>query len=440
MKKYIVRANESFLFESFERPFISALLGPRRVGKTTLFEYYMSLHPERKWVRLNMDLLSQRNQVVAQELEPMIEQTALQKIGGPQKLWVFIDEAQKCPQLFDQIKFIYDAHKGRDHIKFLLTGSAHLNLHKLTAESLAGRVELLNLREFNHREMTHLLHQSISLPPTNIFDLIFNAPDMLTLKNSADHIRPFQNILEATLQEHLIWGGLPEVIEASSETLRLKYLGDYLQTYLEKDIRAIDSISDLHLYQNLMKICAEVTGSVRDDKKIIDALHCSRNTLSKYRDYLLATLQYTELFPYIKSSIKRLVKSPKGYLINNGLVSYLTGIHDLALLKKTGLIGHRLENWFLNEIQSWLDTQTANRQIYFWRTAAGAEVDLVVSLGRRIFPFEITYATQIEPKKFNNLKGFMAAEPETSLGVFCYMGPLSFDQENRILFLPAWMI
>src|SRR3972149_559170 len=154
MKKYIVRANESVLFESFERPLVTALLGPRRVGKTTLLEYYMQLDPARKWVYLNMDVLSQRTRVAAEELELMIETAALQKIGGQKKLWVFIDEAQKCPGLFDQVKIIYDTHKGRDHIKFILTGSAHLNLHQLTAESLAGRVELLHLREFNLKEMS----------------------------------------------------------------------------------------------------------------------------------------------------------------------------------------------------------------------------------------------------------------------------------------------
>jgi len=444
MKKYIIRANETCFFESFERPFISALLGPRRVGKTTLLEFYMNLHPEKKWVRLNMDVLSQRNRVAAEELELMIEQAALQKIGGPKKLWVFIDEAQKSPELFDQIKIIYDTHKGRDHIKFLLTGSAHLNLHKLTAESLAGRVEFLNLREFNLREMTHLLYQEISLPTPNVFDVIFDAKDIPSilpkLKDIILHVHPYQNILQESLHTHLMWGGLPEVIEASSASSRLKYLGDYLQTYLEMDVRAIDSIGDLHMYQNLIKICAELTGSVRDDQKIIDALHCSRITLSKYRDYLLATLQYFELFPYIKSTVKRLVKSPKGYLINNGLISYLTGIYDFALLKSTGLVGHRFENWFLNEIQTWLDTQSENRQIYFWRTAGGAEVDFVIALGRRVIPIELTYASKIEVKKLNNLKSFMASCPEVSVGVFCYMGPLSFDEENRILFLPAWMI
>ena len=85
MEKYIIRANEAFLYASFERPFISALLGPRRVGKTTLLEYYKTLYPEKKWVLLNMDVLSQRNRVEAEELEFMIEQIALQKIGGQKK-------------------------------------------------------------------------------------------------------------------------------------------------------------------------------------------------------------------------------------------------------------------------------------------------------------------------------------------------------------------
>lgn len=440
MKKYIVRANEKFLFESFERPFVSALLGPRRVGKTTLVNYFMSLQPERKWVSLNMDVLSQRKKVANEELEIMIEQEALQKIGGPKKIWVFIDESQKCPELFDQIKIIYDANKGKDHVKFILTGSAHLNLHKLTAESLAGRVELLHLREFNLREMAQLLHPDLTVPTDSILDILFFSKNMKELEEIFLELRPFQHLFEESLKNYLLWGGLPETFEEKSEKSHLKYLGDYLQTYLERDIRAIDTIGDLHLFENLMKISAEQTGSVRDDKKIIDALHCSRNTLSKYRDFLLATLQYIEIYPFIESSIKRLVKSPKGYLINNGLVSFLTGIHNFDILKTTGLLGHRLENWFLNELKTWLDTQVERQQITFWRSASGAEVDFVVSLGAQVIPFEVTSTAQIQSKKFNNLKGFLQSSPKSALGVFCYSGPLSFDKENKILFLPVWMI
>lgn len=440
MKKYLIRVNEKWLFESFERPFVSALLGPRRVGKTTLIDYYRQLHPERKWVTLNMDVLKQRNQVANEELEIMIEQEALQKIGEGQKIWVFIDEAQKCPELFDQVKVIYDSQKGRNSVKFILTGSAHLNLHQLTAESLAGRVELLHLREFNLREMTLLQHPELVLPQESTFELLFSSVNTQQLQAFFLHMRPFQRLYQESLEKHLIWGGLPEILELSTENMRLKYLGDYLQTYLEKDVRAIDKIGDLNLYQNLMKICAELTGSLRDDKKIIDSLHCSRNTLAKYRDYLLATLQYIEIYPYMGNSIARLVKSPKGYLINNGLVSYLTGIHNRDILKTSGLIGHRFENWFLNEMQTWLDIQYERQEISFWRTAAGAEVDFVVSLGNQVLPFEVTYASQVPAKKLNNLKTFLKRTPEATHGIICYMGPLAYEKESNIIYLPAWMI
>lgn len=440
MKKYVVRVNEDFFFKSFEGPFISALLGPRRVGKTTLIEYYMTHHADRLWVHLNMDVLSQRNRIAQEELALMIEQSALQKIGGPKKIWVFIDEAQKSPELFDQIKIIYDAHKGHNHIKFILTGSAHLNLHKLAAESLAGRIQLLNLREFNLREMALLTHQRLTLPHETVLSTFFDGYDSEKLENMYKELRPFQNIFEESLANHLLWGGLPETIEQPDEKSRLKYLGDYLQTYLEKDIRSLETISDLHLYQNLMKICAELTGSLQDDKKIIEALHCSRNTLIKYRNYFLATLQYVEIYPFIESSVKRLVKSPKGYVVNNGLVSYLTGLYASVILKNSGLIGHRFENWFLNEIQTWLDTQVEKHQIYFWRTSHGTEVDFVVTKGKLIVPFEVTYSQHIDTKKLNNLKNFLQDTSKAQLGIFCYMGRLSYDSKNRILFLPAWMI
>ncbi|MGD9592566.1 MAG: ATP-binding protein, partial [Candidatus Berkiella sp.] len=374
---YIKRTCEPTLFTSFERPYVSALLGPRRVGKTTIVNHYQQLHPTRTWVALNMDKLGQRQRIAKEELPLMIEEGARKPLGK-EKIWVVVDEAQKCPELFEQIKIIYDEYKGNDKIKFILTGSAHLDLHNLTTESLAGRVELLNLREFNLREIACNAYPNDSIPSETAFDIIFNQVDDKLLQQYYHTLRPFNKIFTNSLQTHLIWGGLPEVLQENAQEYRLKYLGDYLQTYLDKDVRAIESISDLALYHNLMKICAELTGSVRDDKKIIEALHCARNTLNKYRGYLQATLQYIEIYPYINSSLKRLVKSPKGYLTNNGLVSYFSGITDLSILNSTGLIGHRFENWFLNELLTWQASVPEHHETYYWRTATGLEVDFIV--------------------------------------------------------------
>ena len=113
---------------------------------------------------------------------------------------------------------------------------------------------------------------------------------------------------------------------------------------------------------------------------------------------MLATLQYTEIYPYIESSLKRLTKSPKGYLINNGLISYLTGIHDYSLLTTTGMVGHRFENWFLNEVKTWLDAQVERHEAYFWRTAAGAEVDFVITLEGEWFLLKLRMHLELKSK------------------------------------------
>ena len=432
--------NESHIQASFKRPRVTALLGARRVGKTTLLQAYISLHADRKWVFLNMDKRDQRLRIENQELALMIEEGALQQIGSGKKIWVAIDEAQKCPVLFDQVKAIYDENKDKDSIKFILTGSGHLNLHQLAAESLAGRVELMYLREFNLKEMVELLHQDITIPGGSIFDSCIRSFDETRLTEEWEERRPFHKVLAEALPIHLIWGGLPEVIEEETSNEKQRYLANYLQTYLENDVRAIESISDLRLYQQLMKVCAEQTGSLRDDQKLLMALRCSRNTLVKYRGYLAATMQYEEVFPYVNSTVKRVVKSPKGYVINNGLVSYLTGIQDYSVLNASGLLGHRFENWVLNELLTWIDSVVENHAIYFWRTPGGTEVDFVVSIGAQIVPIEVTFSSQALPKKTRHLREFMEREPKAKWGIYVYNGSFTIDHTQHIIYLPAWMI
>ena len=154
----------------------------------------------------------------------------------------------------------------------------------------------------------------------------------------------------------------------------------------------------------------------------------------------MATLMYEEVYPYINSSLKRLVKTPKGYLTNNGLISYLSGIEDLNILKTTGLVGHRFENWVLKELAVWLDRDPRQNKIYFWRTHGGVEVDFVVKKQLDIIPIEISFSQQVERKKVKHLKLFLQEENRAKFGVCIYNGPFLHDADARIYFLPAWAI
>ena len=366
--------------------------------------------------------------------------TSIQRpLQAQHRVWVTIDEAQKCPEIFDQVKILYDQYKDQNAIKFILTGSALLALHRLSAESLAGRIQLYHLSAFNLCEAAELQH-AIKLEH-GMFDLLGpNKPNEQRWHDYIHHLMPYSKLLQQTLLELLVWGGLPEVLGLTEPHERLDYLANYLQTYLEKDVRAIESITDLTLYRHLLIIIAEQTGSLRDDTRLLQALTCHRDTLHKYRGYLEASFMYQEVHPYINASLKRLVKSPKAYLINNGLISFLQGIHDPNLLIKTGQIGHRLENWFLNECQVWLHKTPEHHSLHYWRTSSGVEIDFVIKKPPHIFPFEVTYARTIDRKKIQNLKKFLDYEPKAHYGIYVYMGDYKWDEEHKILFVPAWAV
>ena len=435
---YSHRLLESALFTAFEGPFITGLLGSRRVGKSTLIQHFLKRFPQSTVAELNMDKMAERAEVQAGRLEDLILTTIKSPLSPNLRVWVFIDEAQKCPELFEQVKVLYDQYKDQNAIKFILTGSARLELHRLSTESLAGRIQLFHLSAFGLTE-TLQLKWNLTIKES-IFNLIESAANEETWQEYMVSLKPLRHDLISSQQELLVWGGLPEVLSLQQTDARLNYLGSYLQTYLERDVLSSAAISDLILYRQLMDIVSEQTGSIRDDSRIVQALSCHRETLHKYRRYLEASLMYKEVYPYINSNLKRLVKSPKGYLINNGLIAYLQGMNDLELLVKSGKIDARAENWLLNELTIWLSQSPVRSEIYYWRTATGVEVDFIVKKGAAIYPFEITYTSHIEKKKIRNLLAFKEYEPLVDYCYYIYNGDFAFDAEQKIVFIPMWAV
>lgn len=431
---YSGRKNEKEILASFQRPFITALLGPRRVGKSTLVSHFREQNSAWKWCLLNMDSTGDQRVVTENGLARVIEESTRCKLGN-EKIWVFIDEVQKMPRLFDAIKFLYDQYKDQDCLKFILTGSSLLDLHELSAETLAGRIELFYLREFTIKEALGLHMQ---VPSVSLLDAIFNQ-DFLTLPEIIKTLAPFRADLEAALATELIWGALPEVLKLQEPNERLRYMVNYLQTYLERDVRAIQKIDNLKLYHDLMEIIAAQTGSQRDYSKLSNALGAHRETIKKYSGYLEATLFYEEIFPFITNALKRVVKSPKAYLLNNGLLTYFYGSYDFELLSKSGQIGHRFENWFLKELKVALDTVVVKTGIYYWRSSGGQEVDFVVIKKPHTFLFEVTYGITPETKKIKNLQTLMQQE-KLDYAFYIYRGEFHYDAEKRIYFLPAWAV
>ena len=116
------------------------------------------------------------------------------------------------------------------------------------------------------------------------------------------------------------------------------------------------------------------------------------------------------------------------------------GIFDEDILLKTGQIGHRVENWFLNELTIWLNRISGRHEIYYWRNSTGMEVDFIVKKPPYIYPFEITMTSYIEPKKIRSLMSFREYEPEAQYLFYVYNGEFKIDTLKKIVFIPLWAI
>lgn len=436
---YVTRLNQKIIYRAFDNPFITLLIGPRRVGKTYLVQHYVGQNPARMYVSLNLDDLDTRTQIEKDQLAILIEK----KLGTPLGKWegrvfVLIDEAQKAPLLFEQIKILYDRFKNQDKIKFILTGSGALSLHHHAAETLAGRVFIYSLFPFYLEEAFHLRTNGDEL--IRPFTALMLEKKKEQLGDMILSLQPKREPLTALIHDQLIWGGFPEVLELTQEGDRKNYLSSYRQTYLEKDICALDQVGDLKSFNQLLELVASQVSSLRQDKRLYEILGISAVTFKKYLSILESTFIYFELPPFIYSSLRRLVKAPKAYLSDNGLLSYLRGLYDLEVLIKTGSIGAWFENWVIGSIRAIFSQSDSEAHFFYWRTSGHVEVDLVVQHEGQIIPIEIKYGKEWNPQMIKHLKEFLRQEKQAEYGIVIYQGDYVWNEKDKILFFPVWAL
>lgn len=429
-------------FKIIDESIITALIGPRRSGKSTFVEEYLKTkNTKNKYssVYFNFDQLSTREEIAKYGIEELI-QIQLSSGRVKNKVLIFIDEAQKEPLVFEQIKIIYDKQKREKNkkYKFILTGSASLSIHKEISESLAGRVELLRVAPFTLSEIVRI--KNISFPSNIPVNSIFNPKT--TYKQL---LKEMQNLslLTSTLKrarqlinEVIEYGALPEIFEREDIEQKQRYLINYKDTYLEKDIRGEVNIGDLKSYSNLLTLLASQTGSLIVKKILKEKVGIAYNTLDRYLSVLNSTYILNELEPYIFSASRRLVKSSKCYFFDNGLLALLTGFLTFDQLLSTGLVGNRFENMVINEIIKKVKPYFPIADFYFWRSSSGKEVDLIVDFKEKVIPCEIKWTSNFKQVEINSLVSFLNDYKSADYGVVIYNGDFFLDKENKIFYLP----
>lgn len=311
----------------------SALLvtGPRRSGKTTLLRHTF---PAASYV-----LLEDLDVVARCRADPRGFLAAL-------TLPVILDEIQNTPELFTYIRTLIDSEPGRKG-QWILTGSQEAPLMQGVTESMAGRVAVFSL-----------------LPMS----------------------------LEESPLVSLLGGGFPEVLEAP-ETADI-WFQSYLQTYLERDIRAISSIRDLATFRRFISLLASRCGQMLNKTDLAAPLGVSVPTLTQWLSLLEITGQILLISPFYENFGKRLVKTPKLYFTDPGLACHLVGVRSVEALVDSPFRGALFEGWVASEIVKHRVHRGLGRDLYYFRDKQGLEVDFVLDEGNRRLTLMEAKATQ----------------------------------------------
>lgn len=321
-RPYITRTAEKDILRLLSHFPAVAIVGPRQVGKTSLAQHIAA---ESTRPTLYLDLENPRDLNKLSDpflfLEPLQEQT------------VILDEIQRVPDLFPILRGLIDQHRVPN--RFILLGSASPDLIRDTSKSLVGRLAYFELSPLSHLETATL----------------------------------------SSYQDHWLRGGFPESLLAINERNSMDWRDNFIQTYLERDLPLLGLSANPLLTRRLWTMLAHWNGNLLNLESIGNSLGVTGPTIRRYIDFFEASYLIRRLQPWFTNISKRLVKSPKIYIRDTGVLHALLAIGSFEQLQGHPSVGASWEGYIIQEIATMLPSR---HEIYFYRTQDGTEADLVI--------------------------------------------------------------
>jgi len=366
-----------------DRRTIVMLTGARQTGKTTLSKAF---YPQLRYV--NLDAPENREAV------RRIHSTDWARDIGP----ALLDEAQKEPVVFDKVKFSYDTGE----LSFCVPlGSSQILLLKRIRETLAGRVSIYELWPLMMSEL--LWDQSAANASPPLVDALFSEASCDTIFSDLPRtLLPEEDAPLQRAEAHLLqWGGMPSLLPLPPDA-RKKWLKDYGYTYLERDVADLARIDDLMPFRKFQRLAALRSGGLLNYSELARDTGISVDTARRYLEYLRISYQNILLPPYHVNLTSTVVKSPKLYWLDIGLMRQLSGIHETVT-------GEIYETMVVGEMIKWMKTTGKEAELYFYRTRSGREVDLLLETFSGIIGIEIKSRKVVAPKDTTALKEIASA-------------------------------
>jgi len=388
------RTLQTALLEAFRQMPVVTVTGPRQSGKTTLVR---TTFPALPYVSLEA---------------PDLRERALSDPRGFLAAFpdgAILDEVQRAPDLFSyiQVQVDEDGRPGR----FVLTGSQNFLLLERIGQSLAGRTRILHLYPFSLSELEGRppwapLTEASAIPP----------PDRASRRSLAD-------LLHTGFYPRIHDRGL----DAGS------WLADYRTTYLERDVRQIVNVTDLEAFRRFVGLCAGRNGQLLNASSLGNDAGIDHTTVRRWISVLEASFLVLLLRPHHRNFGKRLIRGPKLYFLDSGLLCSILGIRTASDLAIHGSRGAVFESFVLGEIVKAFAHRGERPPLYFWRDSAGHEVDFLLDAGPALLPIEAKSGETVTHSFFQGLAWWRALVEEDALpGILVHGARESFRREGVV--------
>lgn len=400
IEKTIIRASESFA--------AILLTGPRQVGKTTTLRKLAG--DQRGYVTLD-DLEARR---MARNDPPLF----LSLHPAP----VLIDEIQYAPELFSYIKMEIDNGAGPG--SFWLSGSQAFRLMSLAHESLAGRAAILQMASLSQHE---------------IYGSGECRPFTLSMASLAERARTGSRT-DTLGQFERIWKGSMPALVSKQHAMPELFYSSYVQTYLERDIADLISMSDPLLFSDFIRVAAARTGQMVNVHDMALDLSVSDETVRRWLGILEKTSVVFFLRPYSNNLLKRIVKKPKLFFFDTGLVAYLTKHLTPEILMNGSINGAILENYVVAEIMKSYTNNGLEFLAHYYRDKDKREIDMVIEGSDALYPVEIKKTASPSPQLARNFKIIDGLRLPRREGAIICTGKELSAIDGLTAIVPAWTI
>lgn len=346
---------------------VVTILGPRQAGKTTLAK-----------TALKDYAYSNLEDPEAREIARNDPKAYLAQF--PDK--VIIDEIQRVPELLSYLQVAVDAKPGNG--RFVLTGSHQLSLREAISQSLAGRTAILHLLPFSIDELR---------------------------KGGIEFER---------FEDYCFTGFMPRIYEQAQRPTTA--YANYYQTYVERDVRQLIQLKDVSLFEKMLKLLAGRAGQVFDYSSLANDVGVDAKTIRHWISILEASFILFKLPPYFENFGKRIIKSPKYYFTDVGLLCYLLGIREPEQITRDPLVGQIFENLVVIECLKQRYHKGRMADLYYFRDSNGNEVDLLAQSGRLLHAIEIKSAATFKMEQLKGIRRFKELTKQVSASYLVYSG------------------